>query len=286
MTGPTISSYDRLSATFFLAAVTHALVILGIGFTSPEPKGSKTPPLIEVTLATQPIAETPRDYDYLAQANQDGGGESEDRRRPRDAATASISADAGLAPTQTSPATSAPSQRSHDLVSTRGQQQTSTPQPASTPDAQPPTPAELISDSQQTAQAVAFQHQRDSVDARYPSKRYINARTKAHAAADYLRRWAEKVEQVGNLNYPEEARRRGLSGSLTLEVTLRPDGSMVGARILDSSRQPVLDQAALRIIHIAAPFLPVPAEVLAGSDLLVIVRTLEFVHSQGVTTGN
>ena len=122
------------------------------------------------------------------------------------------------------------------------------------------------------------------MSARYPSKRRIDARTKAHDAAEYMRQWVEKVERIGNLNYPEEARRRGLSGSLILEATLRPDGSLVSVRILDSSRHPVLDQAAMRIVHIAAPFAPVPPSVLAGNDLLVITRTWEFIHDKGLTT--
>lgn len=287
MTGPTISSTDRLSLTLFLAAVVHALVILGIGFDSPLPKETKTPPMIEVTLAERPEAEAPKDYDYLAQANQDGGGENKEKRRPKKAAPASAVAEPqGQAQTQTAPAPSAPAKRSSEVVTSRSRQPKPAPQQQAVAEERPATAAELISDSRQIAQAVSQQRETESVLSKYPSKRRIDARTKAHAAAEYMRQWVEKVEQVGNLNYPEEARRRALSGSLILEVTLKPDGKLVSSKVLSSSRHPVLDQAALRVVHIAAPFAPVPDEVLAGNDLLVITRTWEFVDRHGLKTGD
>jgi protein TonB len=286
MASPMISSTDRLSLTLFLAAVVHALLILGVGFTSPTPKPAQSPPLIEVTLAEKAVAETPQDYDYLAQANQDGGGESRQKQRPKKAAAAAAAAHEGRAPTQTTPAAATPARGAREVAATRSAQPRAAPQAESAADRRPPIAAELISDNPQSAHAIARQRETESVLAKYPSKRRIDARTKAHAAAEYMHRWVEKVEQVGNLNYPEEARRRGLSGSLILEVTLRPDGSLTRVRVLDSSRLPVLDQAAMRIVHIAAPFAPVPAEVLAGNDLLVLTRTWEFVDNQGILTGD
>lgn len=282
-----ITSADRLSLTLFLAAVVHALVILGIGFSSPPAKPPYTPPMIEVTLAERPADETPPDYDFLAQVDQDGGGKSEEKQRPKEASPASPTADAGAAATQTTPAAAPEQNAPNPEVITRHEPNSGKPaEPAPLTEMRPPTAADLISDRQQLAQAVARQQESDDVFSRYPSKRRIDARTKAHAAAEYMRQWVSKVEQVGNLNYPEEARRRRLSGSLVLEVTLRPNGSLVGVRILDSSRHPVLDQAAMRIVHIAAPFAAVPSDVLAGNDLLVITRTWEFLDQAGLSTHN
>lgn len=282
-----ITPADRLSLTLFLAAVVHALAILGIGFSSPRMKPPQTPPMIEVTLAERPTAEAPPDHDFLAQANQDGGGESEEKQRPKEASTASAAADAGLAATQTAPAAAAEkAQPTQDIVRRRAPRPSAAAEPNPATETRPPTAAELISDSRQLAQSVAQRQESESVFSRYPSKQRIDARTKAHAAAEYMRQWVEKVEQVGNLNYPEEARRRRLSGSLVLEATLRPNGSLVSVRILDSSRQTVLDQAAMRIVHIAAPFSAVPSDVLAGNDLLVITRTWEFIDQKGLSTRN
>lgn len=286
MAAPTITSTDRLSLTLFLAAVSHALVILGVGFTGLATRPPPTPPLIEVTLAERPSLAAPEDYDFLAQANQDGGGASDQRQRPREQALAAANPDAGAAASTTAPPPAAPAP-SRQVVSQRTpapQAKASTVQPG--PQAQPATSAELISDTHQLAQAAALQQALESVSARYPSKRRIDARTKAHDAAEYMRLWVETVERIGNLNYPEEARRRALSGSLILETTLRPDGSVVSVRVLDSAPHPVLEQAAMRIVHIAAPFAPVPAAVLAGNDLLVITRTWEFIDEKGLTTQN
>jgi protein TonB len=119
---------------------------------------------------------------------------------------------------------------------------------------------------------------------REPSKRFLNARTKAHEAAAYMEQWTRKVEGVGNLNYPNEARRRGLSGRLILEVTLQPDGSLEDVRIVQPSRYRILDEAAVRIVKLGEPFAEIPEEVLNGHDQLVITRTWEFIDGQRLNT--
>ena len=88
------------------------------------------------------------------------------------------------------------------------------------------------------------------------------------------------MEKIGNINYPDEAQRRNLSGSLILEVVLRPDGALRSVQLLRSSGHKVLDDAAIRIVRLAAPFAPVPADVLDGKNELRIVRVWMF------TTGN
>jgi len=80
---------------------------------------------------------------------------------------------------------------------------------------------------------------------RQPRERFITAATREYKYAAYLDAWRRKVEQVGNLNYPEEARRRGLSGNLILDVALNPDGSVREVSVVRSSGSPVLDQAAI-----------------------------------------
>ncbi|MBK1726666.1 energy transducer TonB, partial [Halorhodospira neutriphila] len=119
---------------------------------------------------------------------------------------------------------------------------------------------------------------------RQPSKRFLNARTRAHEAAAYMEAWSRKVEAVGNLNYPSAARRRGLSGRLILEVTLRPDGSVEAVRVVERSRHRLLDEAAVRTVRLAAPFSEIPEEVLDGHDQLVITRTWEFVDGGRLET--
>lgn len=284
---PTITPADRLSLALFLAAVVHALVILGVGFTFDLPEPRREPPLIEVTLADNPSEIAPKDYDYLAQANQDGGGEIHRKERPRKAQPALMPGEPdGAAPVQASPAPTPPpeARRQSEVAATRSSPHKLARTPAEAPEQQPePTAADLINASQQLARESASQDQL-SIFAKFPTKLRIDSRTKAHAQAEYMHQWVEKIERVGNMNYPEEARRRRLSGSLILEVTLRPDGSLHEMQVLKPSQHRALDQAAMRIVRIAAPFGPIPKDVLGNNDFLVITRTWQFVNESGLST--
>ena len=88
--------------------------------------------------------------------------------------------------------------------------------------------------------------------------------------------WVKKVERVGNLNYPDDARREGLSGKLVMDVTMNADGTVRNINILRPSGHAVIDEAAIRIVNLAAPFAPFPSEILKDADILHITRTWEF----------
>ncbi|MEJ2760202.1 MAG: energy transducer TonB [Gammaproteobacteria bacterium] len=88
--------------------------------------------------------------------------------------------------------------------------------------------------------------------------------------------WRAKVERVGNLNYPQEAQRQGLSGSLILDVALNPDGSVKKIIVRRSSGYKVLDDAAIRIVKLASPFAPFPDDIRKETDILHITRTWQF----------
>lgn len=109
-----------------------------------------------------------------------------------------------------------------------------------------------------------------------PRKRYINSSTREYAAAAYLNSWCKKIERIGKLNYPEEAKRQGLSGSLVLVVDLYPDGTVANIIVRQSSGYQALDEAAIRIVQLAAPFAKVSENVLQGYDILSITRTWHF----------
>jgi len=94
--------------------------------------------------------------------------------------------------------------------------------------------------------------------------------------AAYEQAWQEKVEQHGNRNFPEEARRQKLSGSLVLAVGIQPDGRVYSVQVLQSSGQAVLDNAARHIVDLAAPFAPLPREIRQEVEVLVITRTWRF----------
>ena len=107
-------------------------------------------------------------------------------------------------------------------------------------------------------------------------KRITSLSTAASADAFYLNSWRRKIENIGNLNYPEEARKRKLYGSLRLLVAIEPDGSLRQVELLESSGHKMLDDAAVRIVRQAAPFAPFPDELRATTDLLEIIRTWQF----------
>ncbi len=109
-----------------------------------------------------------------------------------------------------------------------------------------------------------------------PRRKWITARTREHAYAAYMEAWRKTVERIGNLNYPPEARSRGLSGSLSLDVALNADGTVAGILLRRSSGEKVLDEAAKRIVELAAPFAEFPPAIRAEVDILHIERTWRF----------
>ena len=114
---------------------------------------------------------------------------------------------------------------------------------------------------------------------------YVNS-VNAHKykAAAYERTWQDKVERIGNLNYPDEARRKNLSGGLLLSVGIKPDGSIHSIQVRRSSGESVLDDAAVRIVRLSAPFSPFPEELKQEADVLVITRTWKFSNDNRVET--
>ena len=91
--------------------------------------------------------------------------------------------------------------------------------------------------------------------------------------------WRAKVERVGNLNYPDAARKKKLSGSLILDVALNDDGSTNQITIRRSSGHKVLDDAAIRIVELASPYSPFPDHIREETDILHITRTWQFLNS-------
>ncbi|HAZ59984.1 MAG TPA: hypothetical protein DCY89_00260 [Gammaproteobacteria bacterium] len=97
--------------------------------------------------------------------------------------------------------------------------------------------------------------------------------------------WRAKVERVGNLNYPEKAREKGLSGALILDVALRPDGTVEDIIVRKSSGHRELDDAAVRIVELAAPFAPFPRDFLDEVDVLHVTRTWQFMNNYRFSSG-
>lgn len=120
-----------------------------------------------------------------------------------------------------------------------------------------------------------------NLDTRYPAaqariRRIVEGQTQTSEDAWYLESWRRKVERIGKLNYPDEARARKLYGSLRLLVAIEPDGALRDVRVIDSSGHEILDEAAVRIVRLAAPYAPFPPAMRDETDVLEIVRTWRF----------
>ena len=132
-----------------------------------------------------------------------------------------------------------------------------------------------ISRDAEMARLAAEIHLRSELYAKRPKRKFVSASTKEYAYANYLRAWVDRAERVGNLNYPDEARRKRLSGQLVISVAVRRDGSVEGSRIIQSSGIPLLDSTALRIVQLSVPFPPLP-KTDENIDILHVTRTWQF----------
>ena len=142
-----------------------------------------------------------------------------------------------------------------------------------------PSAADLIASSLAVASLNAEIQERLAAKAKRPRRKFISASTREYKYAAYMESWRAKVERVGNLNYPDIARHDKLSGNLILEVQINPDGSVREMVVRRSSGHKILDDAARRIVELAAPFAPFPDAVAKEVDVLHVTRTWQFLNS-------
>lgn len=279
-------SPDKLGFFFCLAAALHAAVILGVGFT--EELRQRSAPRLEITLAKHKSVNND-EADFLAQNDQAGSGILEeaaqlttDKLRPQRDSIHSTPETLSLARRQ--------------LVADDRKLLSSTvpaPMQAAQTDKQQKQPPELVngtSDTTQLSREIAsLQAKLDMQRQAYAKRPRIltlsSTSTKAAVEAEYLHQWRTEIETIGNNNYPEQARRQGIEGSLRLMVSLLPDGSIREVEIMQKSGHPLLDAAALRIVRLAAPFAPFPPELRKKIDVLEIIRTWRFEQSTLTSDG-
>ena len=274
---PRVSAGDRLGATFAFSLVFHGVLALGIGFSREDP--APLLPTLDVIL-TQTRGETPPEKaDFLAQSSQQGGGESEQVERPREAQVGQVpKPQPGHAPRQQPPqAPEAQPERQRRLLTatTDSPSKAFAEEKRPTPDVDMPTSRELIEQSLEMARLAAEIERQSAAYAKRPKRKFVSANTREYEYAAYMRAWVARVERVGNLNYPDEARRRDLEGQLVMTVAVRRDGSVERVDIVQASGYPMLDEAAVRIVRLAEPFAPIP-ETGENIDILHITRTWQF----------
>lgn len=273
---------DVLTIALFIAAAAHAVVLLGVSF-NPFLEEMRTPPSLEVVLVQQSNTKAPEEADYLSTFSQDGGGESEESTRPSSPFSSALDVDSdGLAPTPIPESAPAPSEASTEEVvtATFSDEAIKTEQTTEEREASDATEdAVVVEQNMDIARLAAEIERRQQEFAKRPKKKHINARTTETAAASYMHTWVKQVERVGNLNYPDVARRNKLTGSLILVVGIYKNGNIESVTVDESSGHKLLDDAAVRIVKMAAPFEPMTGSLAEETDILYIVRTWEFESS-------
>ena len=302
---------DRLGLTICVAIIIHTMIVMGVSFT-PETIPESRYESLEVVLVTQRSETPPEEADMLAQANLRGGGEATVVERPRaplkvpsPAPTRDVAA-TPAAPVESEvrqipdPDNTTPAEASERLVEETKQAELPTPEPEAQPETQTPiaeaspakekpnpkvitpplpTAAQLITRSFAMASLNTELQQKIEWRAHRPRRKFISANTKEFRFAAYMESWRAKVERIGNINYPDEARRKDLSGSLLLDVAINPDGSVREITVRRSSGHKVLDDAAVRIVELASPYAPFPDDFRKEIDILHVTRTWKFLNS-------
>jgi len=271
---------DRLGFTLFMAAVVHAALILGLGFSFSESRQiSKS---LDITLSTFKSEEKPKEADFLAQDNQQGSGTLEHKASPKTTEQAPFQDTQVRKVTPASaPPPSSRNETPKTAVSTRAPQPEKTPEKSQKNKPQPQSPPAPVYDSSQLSSEIAsleaeLAQQVEQYAKRPRVSRQNSAATMRDISAWYRDEWRKKVERIGNLNYPDEARRQRIYGSLRMLVVVDRNGAVQELRVLESSGQAVLDEAAMRIVRLAAPFAPFSGELAQNYDQVEIIRTWRF----------
>ena len=280
MTAMTVTPKDRLSFTLFLAASIHAAVILGVTFTSEILY--QTSPTIEVTLSQYSDEEAPEDADFIAQSNQIGSGSADDVLEQTTLQDADFETNEYQEvipdPMSTVPETTLDQRELLTTISATEDQVTAEDVVA---EEQLDAPLDAANKSyDELAKEIASLEARIAMEkqelARRPRvKRLTSVSTKSAAEAAYLNMWRQKVERIGNANYPTTS----VFGALRMLVIIRQDGTLKEVRILDSSGHKILDDAAMRIVRLAAPYQDFTVDMRKQYDQLEIIRTWQFSSS-------
>ncbi len=333
-----VTATDRLIFTVIFSIIIHLVIILGVSFDATSPPTNEPTLNLEITLVKQQTELAPEEADFLAQANNEGGGET-DTKTPEP--TPNLPIPEAVEATEAKPAVETVPVVEPLPVPPAPVEPAPIPtppkpaEPVKTKQKQPePKPVKQVKEqAKKTIKAVTQKQAEKKIEqttepaeetevadikpvtkpklsardlifkakneiqrlekrldqstkalSKRPKKRPLSSRTKEYAAAAYHETWRKKVERIGNLNYPQQAKRERINGSLMLSVDINPDGSVPpdGIIVSRSSGHKVLDDAAVKIVRLSAPFSAVPENVLQGHDMITIIRTWKFETDKGL----
>lgn len=269
-----------------ISLLLHAVILWGITFKVPEPVVNNVAKSLEVILVNSKSEQKPIDTNILAQANLEGGGNVDDDRHAKSPLPVLPKTKPLIDLAQATKKTKqlenevkklmTAAESKPRVIETESQTEQSENKPTPSLDR-----TDLLQRSLEIARLEAKINKEYEEYQKRPKRKFIGARTKEYRFARYVEDWRLKVERIGNLNYPEEARKQQLYGNLQLTVGIRSDGSLESIGIDRSSGTKILDDAAIRIVRLAGQngFAPFPPDISRDTDILHITRTWVFAHS-------
>lgn len=309
-------SLDPLGITLLVSAVLHLVVIVAVNFEPSKLKFLKDKMLpLEVVLVNAKTETAPTKADALAQANLNRGGNTEADRKMKSALPAPKDkpTEATLKPVaeakQTAKAAKAEAEaerkqqrlaqlekeaqelmtqtQAKKKIETHPVQEAAAAQPEKdqqAPAAKVISTAEMVANSLEMARLEAQIAKQQDEHQKRPKRKFLGARTQEYRFATYVEAWRQKVEKIGNLNYPEAAKDQKLYGQLRMTVTIKADGTIEDIDINHSSGHKILDDAAMRIVRLAEPYAPFPEDIRKDVDILGITRTWIFTKEDSLST--
>jgi protein TonB len=279
---------SRFQYAMLASVVVHAIVLFGITVRPPVlSKHDNLAPTLEVVLVNAHSATRPQRADALAQHNLDGGGNTDLERRAKTPLPVMGTDKQASELTLVSERVQQLEREAQKLMAqAKSQAKVETaprPEPQ-TEAAVAPNAADIVRKSFELARLEAqIDMQMESYQKR-PRRRFLGARTQEYRFARYIEDWRLKVERIGTLNYPQAARDQKIYGSLQMTVSIKSDGTIDSIDINRSSGQKVLDEAARRIVHLAAPYSAFPPDISKDTDVLSITRTRTFTRSDQLSS--
>jgi len=277
-----------MALALLASAAVHGMV-LSTQFVQVNPRLFEDPNLpMEVVLVNAKSLEAPLNPDALAQVNLAGGGNTDEDRRLKSPLPASSETQTGSDEAALQARVVELEQQAKTLLSRlqpEGELQDRRQATPETATVQPTIEAsQLNQQAREMAQLQARISQQWEEYQKRPKRAFFGANVKEYAFARYVEDWVTKVERVGNMNYPEAARRQGLYGSLKLTVSIYANGHIEKVEVDHSSGSKILDAAAVRIVELAAPYAAFPEDMRQKTDILSITRTWTFTRSDQLVT--
>lgn len=277
---------DLLGLMICLAAILHTTIIFGVGF---APEDQHIGKVLDVSLASFKDDKAPEEADFIAQENQQGSGTEEQALIPRTTSPAEFQAleiNPAPSPLPTMEKEQQPTETTKSVLTANSKQQQKDLKESEKKEQQDQA-KQTVNNTDWAAQIASLEAQIAQKEQAYAKRPKIlqitSAATKRDKGAAYQDEWRKKIERIGNLNYPKEASTKKIYGSLRLLVAIKKNGQLHTVKVLKSSGKPVLDRAAIRIVHMSAPFAPFPKE-LADTDIIEIIRTWQFDRSDRLST--